>query len=58
MNFRSIIYMMARTLFERKNDEYPGDEEPQMPDNNLGHNGVKTFKHCDHGWKDKHFMEI
>lgn len=40
------------------NDEYPGDEEPQMPDNNLGHYGVKTFKHCDHWWKDKHFMEI
>ena len=39
---------MTKILFERKNDENIGDEEPQMWGDNPCHRGIKAFKHCDH----------
>lgn len=40
--------MMAKALFERKKDDYTGDEESSIPGRDPAHHSFKTFKCCDH----------
>lgn len=50
--------MMVKVLFERKKDDYTGDEEFSILGRDLVYYSFKTFKCCDYWWEEKYIMEI